>query len=192
MEGFGVINLDKLYDFKPSFHFFAQQLMYPEKLDFHPTLLEQSFDLNDPTYSYVQTYWDQMHQYTMDEIKEIYTKTFDFQKDCALYMTYFKFEDAKERGQMLAKLKILYEMFGLQMPDEELPDYLPLMCEFLYAAEWKGDPHAAENFKMLIMVLEDGTFHLLKALEKLESPYFHLVKALRETLKDCVEQEVHQ
>lgn len=187
-----MINLDRLYEYKPSFHFFAQQLMYPEKLDFHPTLLEQSFDLHDPTYGYVQTYWEQMHQYTMDEIKEIYTETFDFQKECALYMTYFKFEDAKERGQMLAKLKILYEMFGLQMPDEELPDYLPLMCEFLYAAEWKGDPNATENFKMLIMVLEDGTFHLLKALEQLESPYFHLVKALRETLKDCVEQEVHQ
>ena len=28
---------------------------------------------------------------------------------------------------MLAKLKVLYEMFGLKMVDNELSDYLPLM-----------------------------------------------------------------
>jgi nitrate reductase delta subunit len=104
-------------------------------------------------------------------------------------MTYFKFEDAKERGQMLVKLKVLYEMYGLEMPDGELPDYLPLMCEFLYAAEWVQDAKTTENFRMPIAILEDGTYHLLKALEKMESPYFHLVKGLRETLKACVEQE---
>ena len=32
---------------------------------------------------------------------------------------------------MLAKLKVLYEMFGLKMVDNELSDYLPLMLQFL-------------------------------------------------------------
>ncbi|MNN70436.1 hypothetical protein D3C81_1862860 [compost metagenome] len=75
------------------------------------------------------------------------------------------------------------------MPEGDLPDYLPLMCEFLYAAEWLNDPAAPENFRMLIAILEDGTYHLLQALDKNESPYFHLVKGLRETLKACIEQE---
>ena len=186
---FGVINVAKLYECKPSFGFFAQQLMYPEKLDFHPAFLEASFDPNHPAYTYANTYWSLMQEFSMEEIQEMYTETFDFQKNCALYMTYFKFEDAKERGQMLVKLKVLYEMYGLEMPDGELPDYLPLMCEFLYAAEWAQDPKTTENFRMPIAILEDGTYHLLKALEKMESPYFHLVKGLRETLKACVEQE---
>ena len=30
---------------------------------------------------------------------------------------------------MLAKLKVLYEMFGLKMVDNELSDYLPLMLQ---------------------------------------------------------------
>ena len=42
-------------------------------------------------------------------------------------MTFNKFDTQKERGQMLAKLKVLYEMFGLKMVDNELSDFLPLM-----------------------------------------------------------------
>ncbi|MNN33847.1 Nitrate reductase delta subunit [compost metagenome] len=104
-------------------------------------------------------------------------------------MTYFKFEDSKERGQMLAKLKILYQMFGLDMPDHELSDFLPLMCEFIYAAEWRGNEQAEKDFSVLIGVIEDGTYHLLKSLEKNNNPYYHLIKALRETLKACIRQE---
>lgn len=188
-EGFGVIDLTKLYAFKESFGYFALQLMYPEKLDFHPAFLEEAFSSAHPGYVHVQTYWSLMQHFSLDEIQESYAATFDFQKDCALYMTYFKFEDAKERGQMLAKLKLLYEMSGLEMPESELPDFLPLMCEFLYAAEWLKDPGAPENFKMLMAILEDGTYHLLKALERISSPYYHLVKGLRETFKACAEQE---
>ncbi|WP_342566251.1 nitrate reductase molybdenum cofactor assembly chaperone [Paenibacillus sp. FSL R7-0345] len=184
-----MINLTRLYSYKESFGYFALQLMYPEKLDFHPAFLEEAFSPDHPGYSNVHTYWTLMQNYSLEEIQESYAATFDFQKDCALYMTYFKFEDAKERGQMLAKLKLLYEMFGLEMPEGELPDFLPLMCEFLYAAEWLDNPDAPENFRMLIAILEDGTFHLLKALEKNNSPYFHLVKGLRETFKACAEQE---
>lgn len=184
-----MIDVGKLYSFKPSFGFFSRQLMYPEKLDFHPAFLEEAFDADHPGYSYVRTYWSLMQELSIDEIQELYTETFDFEKDCALYMTYFKFEDAKERGQMLAKLKMLYELFGLQMPEGELPDYLPLMCEFFYAAEWRRDSRVPENFRVPMVILEDGTYHLLQALEKKKSPYFHLVKGLRETLKACVRQE---
>src|SRR5690606_40957262 len=100
------------------------------------------FEEKQPALQHVEGYWKLMHEISLDEIQEMYTDTFDFQKDCTLFMTYFKFEDAKERGQMLAKLKVMYEMYGLEMPDTELSDFLPLICEFLYAAEWMGDPRA--------------------------------------------------
>lgn len=183
-----MIDVTQLYHYKPSFGFFARQLMYPEKLDFNPVQLE-NFDPGHPAYPCIIAYWTRMQEYSLDEIQEMYAETFDFQKSCTLYMSYFKFEDAKERGQLLAKLKLLYEMFGLEMPEGELPDYLPLMCEFLYAAEWRNDPNAAENFRMLIAVLEDGTYHLLQALEKNKSPYSELVRGLRQTFKACREKE---
>ncbi|KOP68120.1 nitrate reductase [Bacillus sp. FJAT-18019] len=184
-----MINLDKLYSYKHLFGFFAHQLTYPEKLDFHPTVLEGLAEKADPAYEHIGHFWELMHGYSMEEIEEMYVQTFDFQKDSTLYMTYFKFEDSKERGQMLAKLKILYQMFGLDMPEEELSDYLPLMCEFIYAVEWAGYSQAEKDFSVFISVIEDGTYHLLKSLEKNNSPYYHLVKALRETLKACVRQE---
>nr|WP_225942109.1 nitrate reductase molybdenum cofactor assembly chaperone [Sporosarcina limicola] len=185
----GVIDLQKLYNEKHAFGFFAHQLTYPEKLSFHPSVLEESFDSSHPAYEDVETYWGRMHELSMDDIQEMYTYTFDFQKDSTLFMTFVKYEDAKERGQMLAKLKVLYEMFGLNMPDSELSDFLPLMCEFIYAAEWVGDPRAEQSFSMLLAVMEDGTYNLMKALEKYNSPYFHLIKGIRETFKSCIRQE---
>ncbi|MNW36036.1 Nitrate reductase-like protein NarX [compost metagenome] len=189
MGGFGVINLEKLYENKHLFGFFAQQLTYPEKIDFHPAVLEELLEPVDPAYAHVAKFWELMHDYSMEQLEEMYVQTFDFQKDSTLYMTYFKFEDSKERGQMLAKLKILYQMFGLDMPDHELSDFLPLMCEFIYAAEWRGNEQAEKDFSVLVGVIEDGTYHLLKTLEKNKSPYYHLIKALRETLKACIRQE---
>lgn len=190
MGGSGVINLERLYEEKSVFGFFANQLSYPEKITFHPAVLEESIDSSDPSYPNVKRYWDLMHEYSLEEIQEMYINTFDFQKDCTLFMTYVKYEDSKERGQMLARLKVLYEMFGLVMPDNELSDFLPLMCEFIYAAEWRGDPRAQQSFSMLLAVLEDGSYHLMKALEKYESPYFHLIKGMREVFKSCIQQEV--
>ncbi|MNC30481.1 Nitrate reductase-like protein NarX [compost metagenome] len=189
MGGFGVINLEKLYENKHLFGFFAQQLTYPEKIDFHPAVLEELLEPADPAFAHVSKFWELMHDYSMEQLEEMYVQTFDFQKDSTLYMTYFKFEDSKERGQMLAKLKILYQMFGLDMPDHELSDFLPLMCEFIYAAEWRGNEQAEKDFSVLIGVIEDGTYHLLKSLEKNNNPYYHLIKALRETLKACIRQE---
>ncbi|GGI40943.1 nitrate reductase molybdenum cofactor assembly chaperone [Mammaliicoccus stepanovicii] len=185
-----MINLDTLYQYKESFGFFSSQLTYPEKLDFHPKPFESTFTENHPGYKSIKCYWENMHEISLDDIQEVYTKTFDFEKKTTLYMTYNKLTEQKERGQMLARLKVLYEMFGLEMPSGELSDFLPLMLEFLYAAEWRGDSRAEESLTLVVMVIEDGTYELMKVLGEQRSPYFHLIEAIRETLKACViEQE---
>ncbi len=187
-----MIDLEKLYEEKQAFGFFANQLTYPDKLTYHPSVFEESFDSSHPAYDEVEKYWSIMHECSLDDIQEMYTYTFDFQKETTLFMTFVKYEDAKERGQMLAKLKVLYEMFGLNMPDSELSDFLPLMCEFIYAAEWIGDERAPQSFGMLLAVMEDGTYNLLKALEKHDSPYFYLIQAMRKTFKSCIREEAHR
>jgi len=189
MGEYGVINLEKLYERKSVFGFFVQHLTYPDKLDYHPSVLEESIDSSSPVYEYIKRFWDRMHQYSLEEIEEMYVQTFDFQKKSTLYMTYSKLEEAKERGQMLANIKGVYQTYGLNMANDELSDYLPLMCEFLYAVDWRGDPRAQESLGLILAVMEDGTFHLLKALQEYDSPYYDLIKALRETFKACVRQE---
>jgi nitrate reductase delta subunit len=128
-----------------------------------------------------------MHIHSL-EVQQLYSDTFDFNKKAPLYMTYNKFDTQKERGQLLAKLKVLYEMFGLK--DGGSMSYLiflPLMLEFLYIAQWQNDPRAKSNIEFVIMIIEDGTYAMANQLAEQDSPYYYLVKALRETLKACIE-----
>lgn len=164
--------------------------MYPEKLDFHPDVWTEALTAGHPAHPSLQKYWHLMQNYSFEQIEEMYVKTFDFQKDTTLYMTFYKYEDSRERGALLVRLKQAYELFGLAIEGTELSDYLPLMCEFLYAAPWQGhEQQAASGLDLMLAVMEDGTYHLLNALEKADSPYFHLIKGLRETFKVCVIQE---
>lgn len=104
-------------------------------------------------------------------------------------MTYNKFDTQKERGQLLAKLKVLYEMFGLKMVDQELSDFLPLMLEFLSVANWNDDDRAIDNIEFVIMIIEDGTFAISEQLAESQNPYYYLIRSLRKTLKACIELE---
>lgn len=184
-----MIDLDKLYEEKLIFGFFAEQLTYPVDKPITLAELDEFVQTTHPSYPHLKEYVAQTEHRTLYESQTKYTEIFDFQKDATLFMTYVKFEDSKGRGQMLARLKVMYEMFGLSMPPGELADLLPLMCEFIYAAEWKGDPRAKDSMALLLAVLEDGSYHLMNALEKYESPYYHLIRGMRETFKSCVSQQ---
>ncbi|MGG6310709.1 nitrate reductase molybdenum cofactor assembly chaperone [Paenibacillus macerans] len=185
-----MIDLVKLHENKEYFGFFAGQLTYPDKETF-AQIREGGEEAMPPSIlEPVATYRERMLQLSMDEIEEVYVDTFDFEKASTLYMTFAKYEDSKERGQMLTTLKTIYEMFGMEMTDRELPDCLPLMLEFLYAADWLDHPRGEVGMHTVITVLEDGSYQLMKSLEKAESPYYYLIKALRETFKLCLQQEV--
>jgi nitrate reductase delta subunit len=58
-----------------------------------------------------------------------YTGLFEMNRRYTLYMSYYKMTDSRERGTVLAKLKMLYEMFGVAETTSELSDYLPLMLD---------------------------------------------------------------
>lgn len=82
-----MINLDNFYKYQESIGYFAQQLNFPEKLTFHPKTFNDIFDTNHPAYAEVVAYRDQIQSYTLTEIKQLYTDTFDFNKQAPLYMT---------------------------------------------------------------------------------------------------------
>ena len=187
MEVFSVINLTQFKYYQESFGYLAQQLNFPEKLTFHPNTFEETIHPSHPGYADLMKYREIMYQFTLSEIKAIYTDTFDFNKTSPLYMTYNKFDTQKERGQMLAKLKVLYEMFGLKMVDNELSDYLPLMLQFLHVASSHNDPRAEGNIELVIMIIEDGTYEMANQLAKENNPYAYVIRALRETLKACLD-----
>ena len=181
-----MINLQKLAQYQESLGYLGQQINFPEKLTFHPNVFQETIEASHPAYEDLCAFREIIMNYSLSEIKAIYTDTFDFSKNYPLYMTYNRFDTQKERWQMLAKLKVLYEMFGLKMIDNELSDYLPLMLQFLQVARWENDVRAEDNLKLIIMIIEDGTYEMANHLAKNNNPYAYVIKALRQTLKACI------
>ena len=181
MEGFSVINLAQFNKHQEALGYFAQQLIFPDKLTLHPKTFEEVIHMEHPAYQDIIQYREQMYELSLLQIKQLYSDTFDFNKTAPLYMTYNKFDTQKE-------------MFGLKMADNELSDFLPLMLEFLYIAQWQNDPRAKGNIEFVIMIIEDGTYAMTNQLAEQNSPYYFLIKGLRETLKACIEpaNEVEQ
>lgn len=64
-------------------------------------------------------------------LQELYVSTFDMSKDDVLHITYPLYKDEITRGSALVRLKQIYRTTGFEPITEELPDYLPMVLEFL-------------------------------------------------------------
>ncbi|MBT8407044.1 MAG: nitrate reductase molybdenum cofactor assembly chaperone [Deltaproteobacteria bacterium] len=64
-------------------------------------------------------------------LQEEYTSTFDLNPSTCLNLTYHKWGDSKERGNALVDFHRLYHQAGYESSTGELPDYLPLVLEYL-------------------------------------------------------------
>lgn len=65
------------------------------------------------------------------ELARCYVATFDLQEATALYLTAHELGDSRERGAALLHLHAMLRAAGLEPASGELPDYLPLLLEFL-------------------------------------------------------------
>jgi nitrate reductase delta subunit len=64
-------------------------------------------------------------------LQEEYTSTFDLNPATCLNLTYHKWGDSSERGNALVDFHHLYHQAGYESSTGELPDYLPLILEYL-------------------------------------------------------------
>ena len=64
-------------------------------------------------------------------LQETYTETFDINPSTCLNLTYHLLGDSEKRGKVMAGLQQIYLEAGYETIAGELPDYLPLMLEFL-------------------------------------------------------------
>ncbi len=65
------------------------------------------------------------------ELEARYVATFDFDESAALYLTAHELGDSRRRGQALVELRRMFRGAGFEETTAELPDYLPLLLEFL-------------------------------------------------------------
>lgn len=111
------------------------------------------------------------------QAQECYTAAFDVDPAATMNMTYHIHGDNEERAAALARLQRSYERAGWERATGELPDYLPLMLEFIAVC---GHPaHAGAVWKCL-----QGLGKLTAHLEKKAPAYAALLHPLAQMAAD--------
>jgi nitrate reductase molybdenum cofactor assembly chaperone NarJ/NarW len=111
----------------------------------------------------------------LTELAADYVSTFDHRRRCCLYLTYYQHGDTRNRGIALLKLKHAYRRAGLNLSDEELPDHLGVVLEFIAHSE-------VENGRALLLEHRAGVELLRIALADVGSPWRHVLDSVCATL----------
>lgn len=110
----------------------AVLLVYPDEelLAALPELREASRALSRSEQRALEPLLDALATTPLSELRRAYVETFDFDRRCALHLTYHTHGDRRQRGLELVRLKRRYAEAGLPFESSELPDYLPVLLEF--------------------------------------------------------------
>ena len=127
--------------------------------------------VSDPVRAFLQ----HLEVTALPELAAAFVATFDHQKRCCLYLTYFEFGDTRNRGVALLRFKTAYRESGMILSDDELPDHLAVVLEFGATA----DVAAA---RVLLLDHRAGLELLRLALEDADSPWAYVLQAISATL----------
>ncbi len=151
---------------------FSVLLHYPEETVRSLNWQDAVGETDDPELAAaLEAFGAYFRQTPLEALQENYVRTFDFNDKTNLYLTYSKLGDEKERGQVLADLKQIYAQAGLMLSSTELPDYLPLVLEFVSQAD-------AEIGLPLLRHFREPIARTQQALAAVESPYAFLLAGL--------------
>lgn len=153
-------------------------LHYPDEslLGLLPEFREALKEIEDVTtrdkYEHILPYFEQT---PLIQLQERYTETFDLKPLYCLNMTYHRWGDSEKRGPALAHLEEIYRQAGCERINNELPDYLPLMLEFIAVQPDDGS--------LEIITLYGSTVEMLtERLRKARHPYVALFEQLVDLL----------
>lgn len=107
------------------------------------------------------------------ELEAEYVGAFDHRRRGCLYLTYYSYGDTRKRGMALLRFKHAYRLAGLEVTEDELPDYLPLVLEFA-----SQRPEGA----VLLQEHRAGVELLRRSLEEKNSPWAPVMDAVHTTL----------
>ncbi|MEL0583481.1 MAG: nitrate reductase molybdenum cofactor assembly chaperone [Candidatus Thiodiazotropha sp. (ex. Lucinoma kazani)] len=111
--------------------------------------------------------WMQSHDLT--GLQGFYVQTFDMTPEHDLHLTHHLFGDDRGRGPALIDLSEYYKGMGLELEKGEIPDYLPLILEFVSTLDdMQARVFLGDAVKVLKVLAEN--------LEKKESPYAQLIR----------------
>jgi nitrate reductase delta subunit len=130
--------------------------------------------LDGPVRGPLQRFLDHVARTPLARLAADYVATFDHQKRCCLYLTYYGHGDTRKRGLALLSLKQTYAAAGLQLTDDELPDHLAVVLEYAAAHPDLGAALLVEHragLELLRLGLREG-----------DSPWADLLDSISATL----------
>src|SRR5699024_3106467 len=107
----------------------------------------------------------------------------DLRKRCALYLTYYRYGDTRNRGMALIEFKTAYRTAGFAPDEYELPDYLPMVLDFA---------SLCERGQRLLHGHRSDLELLRRALDEAGSPYADIVAGVLATLPGLGRRELRQ
>ena len=120
--------------------------------------------------------------------EEDYIDLFELEPQCPLYLGSHTYDEPKtcanaavsDRNGYMIELIGIYKHFGQKLDGKELPDYLPLMVDFLsLTAESKDDPVRDKLIREYFLPFLPP---MRSRLEELKTPYLYLLDALEKVV----------
>lgn len=133
------------------------------------TLLKQDSDISTQERDSLMQLisWMQLHDLT--GLQENYVQTFDMTPEHDLHLTHHLFGDDSGRGPALIDLSEHFKSAGLEVEEGEIPDYLPLILEYVSTLdEMQARVFLGDAAKVLTVLAEN--------LEKANCPYSRLLR----------------
>jgi nitrate reductase delta subunit len=109
-------------------------------------------------------------------LQEDYTRLFDLNPSTSLNLSYHLWGDGEKRARLLTELQQLYGEAGLEKNTSELPDYLPLVLEFVAAVP-------AAHQATAVQACWTGLMQVVDRLQKRGSPYAALLAPLCDAMR---------
>jgi len=119
------------------------------------------------------------------DLEARYVATFDFQEPASLYLTAHELGDSRRRGLALIELRAQLRAAGFEETGDELPDYLPLLLEFLAHAPADTPVDAIHALEQRLTAVCARIQERLDA----NSPYLGVFVALLKTLPEPAEAD---
>lgn len=111
----------------------------------------------------------------LEQLQQEYVDTFDTQRRCNLFLTYFAAGDTRKRGMALLRFKQTYLQSGYLLDDSELPDHLCVVLEYAATID--------QDLGRTLMLDHRAGLELLRlALRDAGSPWAAVLTAVSSTL----------
>jgi len=155
---------------------FAALLCYPDRelieaLPEARALIDAAAAVSDAERSGLGTLLSHLATRPLLDLQEDYVELFDRTRTLSLHLYEHVHGDARQRGQAMAQLLEVYQEAGFELATAELPDYLPVLLEFLSVLP--------DERRMALLADVAPLLALLAArLLRRESPYAALLSTL--------------